>query len=113
MANDLQTSEYNDWIKQLKSKIHTARTKVALSVNSQLLELYWEIGKDIEEKQKMSNWGSRFIERMSIDLKHEFPEIKGLSRRNLYAMRQWYRFYSIKFQFVPRSVAQIPWGHIY
>jgi len=44
-------------------------------------------------------------------LKHEFPEIKGFSRRNLYAMRQWYEFYSQKYQFVPQSVAQLPWGH--
>lgn len=44
-------------------------------------------------------------------MKHEFPEIKGFSRRNLYAMRQWYEFYSQKYEFVPQSVAQLPWRH--
>jgi predicted nuclease of restriction endonuclease-like (RecB) superfamily len=44
-------------------------------------------------------------------LKHEFPEIKGFSRRNVYAILQWYRFYSVKYPFVPHGVAQIPWGH--
>lgn len=44
-------------------------------------------------------------------MKHEFPEIKGFSRRNIYAIRQWYKFYSTKYQFVPQSVAQLPWGH--
>lgn len=111
MDDKISFSEYNDWIKSLKSKIHAAKRKIALSINSQLLELYWEIGKDILEKQENSNWGSKLIERTSIELKHEFPEIKGFSRRNLYAIRQWYKFYSEKFSIVPQSVAQIPWGH--
>ena len=41
----------------------------------------------------------------------EFPEIKGFSRRNVYAMVQWYKFYAAKYPFVPQHVAQIPWGH--
>jgi len=73
--------------------------------------MYWEIGKDISEKQEKSKWGSKFIEQIAIELKHEFPEIKGFSRRNIYAIIQWYRFYSTKYQFVPQCVAQIPWGH--
>ncbi len=73
--------------------------------------MYWEIGKDISEKQEISKWGSKFIEQTALELKHEFPEIKGFSRRNIYAIRQWYKFYSKKYQFVPQSVAQIPWGH--
>jgi hypothetical protein len=44
-------------------------------------------------------------------LKHEFPEIKGFSRRNVYAILQWYKFYSVKYPFVPRDAAQIPWEH--
>ena len=111
MDNELNSSEYKNWIIELKSKIHAARRKVAYSINSQLLEMYWEIGKEISEKQEKSKWGSKFIEQTALELKHEFPEIKGFSRRNLYAIRQWYKFYSTKYQFVPQSVAQIPWGH--
>ncbi len=103
--------EFYEWINQLKSKIRTVQTKVALTLNSQLIELYWEIGKDISNRQKQTNWGSKFIEQTAIELRSEFPQIKGFSRRNLYAIRQWYRFYSAKYEFVPRSVAQIPWGH--
>lgn len=110
--NELKkTTDYFHWINDLKSKIHAAQTKVALTINSQLLELYWEIGKDISERQENTDWGSKFIEQTAIELKNEFPEIKGFSRRNLYAIRQWYKFYSEKYQFVPQSVAQIPWGH--
>jgi predicted nuclease of restriction endonuclease-like (RecB) superfamily len=111
MNKELNLSEYKNWISELKSKIHAAHRKIAYSINSQLLEMYWEIGKDISEKQEKSKWGSKFIEQIAIELKHEFPEIKGFSRRNIYAIIQWYRFYSTKYQFVPQCVAQIPWGH--
>ena len=48
---------------------------------------------------------------LKIELTSEFPDIKGFSRRNIYAIRQWYVFYSQKYEFVPQAVAQIPWGH--
>lgn len=111
MNDKIRSQDYYNWIKELKSKIHAAQTKVALTINSQLLELYWEIGKDISERQENTEWGSKFIEQTAIELKNEFPEIRGFSRRNLYAIRQWYKFYSEKYPFVPQSVAQIPWGH--
>lgn len=111
MNDKIRSLDYYNWIKELKSKIHAAQTKVALTINSQLLELYWEIGKDISERQENTEWGSKFIEQTAIELKNEFPEIRGFSRRNLYAIRQWYKFYSEKYPFVPQSVAQIPWGH--
>jgi predicted nuclease of restriction endonuclease-like (RecB) superfamily len=106
-----KTADFYSWINQLKSRIHSAQTKAALTLNSQMIELYWEIGKDISERQENANWGSKFIDQTAIELKTEFPNIKGFSRRNLYAIRQWYKFYSEKYEFVPQSVAQIPWGH--
>lgn len=111
MSNNFDRSEYFSWISELKLKIHKVKRSVALSINTQLLELYWELGKELNEKQKYSDWGSNFIEHVAIDLRKEFPEIKGFSRRNLYAIRQWFLFYSQKYQFVPQVVAQIPWGH--
>jgi predicted nuclease of restriction endonuclease-like (RecB) superfamily len=106
-----ENTEFFNWITELKSKIHSANTKAALTINSQLLELYWEIGKDISERQSNSNWGSKFIEQTAIELRKKFPNIKGFSRRNLYAIKQWYSFYAEKYDFVPQLVAQIPWGH--
>ncbi len=111
MKNALNISDFGNWITLLKTRIHEAQRKVALSINSQLIELYWEIGKSLVEKQEKANWGSNFIEKVAIELKHEFPQIKGFSRRNLYAMIQWFKFYSEKYQFVPQTVAQIPWSH--
>lgn len=111
MDEGLNIPDFGNWIGELKSRIYEARRKIAFAINSQLLELYWEIGKSIAEKQEKANWGSNFIEQVAIELKHEFPDIKGFSRRNLYAISQWYKFYSEKYQFVPQTVAQIPWGH--
>jgi len=74
-----------------------ARNKLAFSLNSQILELYWEIGKEIAEKQQRSVWGSSLVETVAKELHIEFPEIKGFSRRNVYVMVQWYKFYSAKY----------------
>jgi predicted nuclease of restriction endonuclease-like (RecB) superfamily len=111
MNDEINISDFSAWITALKAKIRTARNKLAFSLNTQILELYWEIGREIAEKQEKSGWGSGFIERIAAELKHEFPEIKGFSRRNVYAILQWYKFYSVKYPFVPHGVAQIPWGH--
>ena len=108
---NITTPEFFEWITMLKAKIRRARNKLAFSVNSQVIELYWEIGRDIAERQQNSGWGSNFVEKIAEELKHDFPEIKGFSRRNIYAILQWHRFYAEKYQFVPHDVAQIPWGH--
>ena len=103
--------QYNNWLKSLKRKIKSAQLKAAVAVNTQLLELYWDMGKDIAQKQKEANWGDAILEQLSIDLKLAFPQIKGFSKRNLYAIKQWYSFYCNEKEFVPQLVAQIPWGH--
>ncbi|MEI8247601.1 MAG: PDDEXK nuclease domain-containing protein [Lentisphaerota bacterium] len=102
---------YLHWIKELKQQISVARHQAALTLNSALIELYWHIGGNIILKEKQVEWGAAFIDRLSRDLTDAFPDMKGFSRRNLYAIRQWYLFYSVRFQFVPQAVAQIPWGH--
>jgi hypothetical protein len=70
------------------------------------LELYWEIGKEIPSKQ--NTWGSNIIESVAKELNSEFPDMKGFSRRNLYAIRRWHLFYNSKYEFVSQSVARIP-----
>ncbi len=67
------SSEYLSWIKELKSKIQSAQLKAAVSVNKELLSLYWDLGKSISSKINESNWGSSVVEQLSKDLKNEFP----------------------------------------
>ncbi len=106
MDNLKSKNEFYEWINDLKRTITSARQKLAATINSQVLELYWEIGKEISSKQ--NTWGSNIIENVAKELNSEFPDMKGFSRRNLYAIRQWYLFYNSKYKFVPRTVAQIP-----
>ncbi len=75
------------------------------------MALYWELAKEITNRQRDSQWGDSIIDQLSMDLRISFPDIKGFSKRNLYAIRQWFLFYAQKFEFVPQAVAQIPWGH--
>lgn len=112
MIQDLiHTDDYRAFLSELKERIHTAQTKAALAVNSQLIGLYWDIGRLIAEKQQGSDWGDAVIDAIARDLSGEFKAMKGFSRRNLYRMKKLYDFYVGQGEFVPQAVAQIPWGH--
>ncbi len=107
-------SEYLNWVAKLKSKIQSAQLKAAVSVNKELLLLYWYLGKSIYLKVSESNWGTSVVEQLSKDLKNEFPNQKGFSRSNLFSMKQWFEFYStsnIEIEKIQQLVGQIPWGH--
>ncbi|MDZ7900874.1 MAG: PDDEXK nuclease domain-containing protein [Arcicella sp.] len=111
----LQETEYKKWIIEVKSKIRSAQIKATITVNRALIEFYWDLGKMITEKQTV--WGSQFLNKLSQDLKHEFPDMEGLSVRNLKYTRQFYQFYNLTSnqqsieEFGQQLVAQIPWGH--
>jgi predicted nuclease of restriction endonuclease-like (RecB) superfamily len=109
MNNVIKLSEYSDWLRDLKQQIKTGQIKAALSVNSQMIMLYWDLGRQIAEKQEKSQWGSGFIEQLSKDLREEFPEMKGFSYDNLIYMRRFYLFYApISEQIVPILEAKFP-----
>ncbi|HEV7348617.1 PDDEXK nuclease domain-containing protein [Telluribacter sp.] len=112
---NLSDPDYKAWLRELKSKIRSVQLKAAVAVNSALIEFYWELGKMIDEKH--TGYGNQFLDRLSKDLKAEFPEMKGLSYRNLAFCRQFYQFYSSSIlqqpvaEFIQQAVGQIPWGH--
>lgn len=102
------------WVNELKVKIQSAQLKAIVSVNKELLQLYWEIGKSISQKIHQSKWGSAVVEELAKDLKSEFPDQKGFSRSNLFSMKKWYEFYSgstYEPEKIQQLVGQIPWGH--
>lgn len=76
-------TEYQEWINELKLRVHQSQIKAAVKVNVELLQLYWSIGADLIEKKAETRWGSGIIQQLSFDLQKEFPEIKGFSVRNL------------------------------
>ncbi|MCF6347627.1 MAG: PDDEXK nuclease domain-containing protein [Flavobacteriaceae bacterium] len=101
-------SAYPNFIAELKSKIAKERLKTVISANVSMLLLYWEIGNSILKQQKNEGWGTKVIDRMSYDLKQEFPAMKGFSARNLKYMRKFAETWQ-DYQIVQRTVAQIPW----
>ncbi len=103
--------EYRPWLETIKTTIRSVQIKAALVINKQIIRLYWELGKMIKEKIEATNWGDAVINRLSIDLKSEFPNLGGFSRDNLYFMLRFYRFYQGANSFVEQLVQQIPWGH--
>jgi len=102
--------DYISFFKEIKTKIKTAQIRAAIKVNEELLKLYWDIAKMIVEKQKHSKWGDSIIEKISNDLKREFPDMKGFSVTNIKYMRKWYLFWSNSPQVVD-EIFKIPWGH--
>ena len=111
MARELLPDGYAPFVKELKERIRYAQSRAALAVNSALIELYWSIGQAIALQQESAQWGDGVLEQLSQDLRRDFPELKGFSRRNLYRMRAFYLAYRDRPEFVPQVVAQIPWGH--
>jgi predicted nuclease of restriction endonuclease-like (RecB) superfamily len=122
-----KTAEYKNWVLKLKIQFNSARIKSAIKVNTDLLNFYWFLGKEICEKEATSNWGDGIIEQVSNDLSAEFPDVKGFSRTNLFYIRKWFLFYqqpeqmlqisselfagSTSGEIIPQLVGQIPWGH--
>ena len=88
-----------------------AQVKAAIKVNTELLRLYWRMGADICEKQKSASWGDGWLKELSRELMAEFPDMKGLSYRNLQYIRQWYLFYNQGNIIVQQVVAQLQKGH--
>ncbi len=86
----LETAKsYSDVLASLKATIQEARLKASSSVNRFVLQTYWEIGKVILNQQQAEGWGTKVIERLARDLREEFPDMKGLSQRNLVYMRSF------------------------
>ena len=73
---------YSDWLAEVKARIREARLRASLSVNAELIGLYWRIGRDIRARQDAQGWGAKIVDRISGDLKTEFPDSEGFSPRN-------------------------------
>ena len=104
------THLYATLLATLKERIRTARFRAAVAVNQELVMLYWGIGKEILTRQSAEGWGSKVIERLAKDLRSEFPEMQGLSPRNLKYMRAFAEAWPVE-AIVQQAVALLPWGH--
>ena len=101
---------YNDFLRDLKERISQTQVRAAIALNTELVLLYWQIGRDILTRQQQQGWGAKVINRLATDLRSAFPEMKGFSPRNLKYMRAFAETYPDE-QIVQQVVAQIPWYH--
>lgn len=101
---------YQDWLTNLKARIHTAQQRATLAVNRELVLLYWQIGREILARQSVQGWGAKVIEHLAHDLRVAFPEMKGFSPRNLKYMRAFAQNWDNS-EFVQEVLAQLPWYH--
>jgi len=98
---------YSEFLKEIKEKIASARIRAYRSLNKELIRLYWEIGKNIVERQEKFGWGKGIVEKLSNDLRKEFSGIEGYSIQNLWYMRQFYLEYR-KFSNLQQLVGENP-----
>ena len=101
---------YTEWLTELKLRVHAARQRAAAAANRELVNLYWQIGRDILAQQAKQGWGAKVIERLAHDLRTAFPEMKGFSRANLMYMRAFAEAWPDE-GIVQQAVGQLPWGH--
>ena len=103
----INNNEYLDIVETIKLEIKSAQYKAVVSVNRELIMLYYNIGKIINEHK---TWGNKFIENLAADIRISFPDAKGYSIRNLKYMSKFAAEYPDE-EFVQTVSAQIPWSH--
>lgn len=101
---------YADWLADLKARIHAAQQRASLAANRELVLLYWQIGNDILARQAAQGWGAKVVDRLAHDLRTAFPDMKGMSPRNLKYMRSFAQAWPDP-EFVQAVLAQLPWYH--
>jgi predicted nuclease of restriction endonuclease-like (RecB) superfamily len=104
-------TDYPVALREIKSHLRGARVRAVLAANVMVIEAYWHTGRIILQRQQEAEWGAKVIDRLSADLREEFPDMGGLSSRNLLAMKVFAREFPDG-PITQQPVAQLPWGHI-
>ena len=117
MTDDTQLpapESYKQWLTALKTRFRQVQLKAAVAINTELLRFYWELGADIVQRQDGQAWGSGFLDKLSHDLRAEFPHVQGFSKRNLEQIRRWFQFWNSAPAIAQQAATQllaIPWWH--
>ena len=98
--------DYVLWVKELVKRYRSSQIKAAIKVNKEILRYYWELGKDIEEKQADNKYGSKFYATLSRDLRHEMPDVEGLSETSIRYAKRFYVLYNQQIVNLPQVVEE-------
>jgi hypothetical protein len=114
---------YAELLEDIKSRIRRAQVRAAVGANRELIRLYWDIGREIVQRQEREGWGKGIVDRLAADVQRDFPGIEGFSPRNVWRMRAFYVAYTQELANLtqpvseldgvnlPQAVSEIPWGH--
>ena len=106
MNNEIEVVKYQSLLGEIRTAIQQARLRSALAFNAEMILLYWQTGKMIAERQQLEGWSAKVIPLLAVDLKHEFPDLKGFSERNLSRMLAFYKEYP-EYLILPQAVAKL------
>ena len=106
-------SDYPQFLEHVKARVAAARSQAALAVSAAVLAAYWEIGNGILARESREGWGAKVVEHLAADLRREFPDMTGLSLRNLRYMREFARAWPAASaeEMLQQPAARLPWGH--
>ncbi len=102
---------YAEMLGKIRQRIREERLRVVMAANSAMVLLYWDIGRVILDRQQREGWGARVIDRLAVDLREGYPDMKGFSARNLLFMRGFAAAFPDS-AIVKQLVSQLPWGHV-
>ncbi|TGE15970.1 PDDEXK nuclease domain-containing protein [Hymenobacter elongatus] len=103
-------SDYPQFLTELKGHIRETQVRAALAVNSELVQLYWRIGRSILQQEQQQGWGAKVVARLATDLRTEFPAITGFSARNLRYMKAFAEQWADE-AILQQLAAKLPWFH--
>lgn len=109
-SHSTMPADYAEVLSGIKQRIRQNRLKVVMAANSAMILLYWDIGRMILERQGKEGWGAKVIDRLAMDLREAFPDMKGFSPRNLKYMRAFAAAWPDR-AIVQEPLAQITWYH--
>ena len=103
--------DYPALLADFKARVRTAQHQAYRAVNTEMLTLYWQIGDAIRTRQQAGGWGTKVVNRFAADLRAEFPDMKGFSPSNMYAMRSFAGAWPSE-AILLRPVGKLGWGQI-
>ncbi len=106
----IEKNTYKNFVTGIKQRIRSAQYEAMKAVNKEAIQLNWDIGQMIVEKQEQHGWGKSIVEQLSKDLQEEFPGQRGWSAQNLWNMRKFYLEYKDN-ENLQSLTGEISWTH--
>lgn len=103
-------ADYTQLLAEVKERVRSAQLAALKAVNTELVGLYWDLGRMIVERQVGETWGKSVVEKLSADLQREFPAVGGFSASNLWRMKAFFELYREDEKLAP-LVREIAWAH--